>query len=289
MIQASMPPPEWDRLRQGLNLVLAIAMPVTTFLAFGTGTSFEEATRTEAGDPPIVPAGYAFIIWAFIYAGSVAYAVFQTLPAQQENDLLRRIGPFTAAAFLGTSMWLVMARFGWVWLTVVCIVWILASLAAAFFRIVQAGATASTAEHYLVVLPVSVFTGWVTVATFANTSAALRVSGLHDFGLSEENWTMSMLLVAGLIGSIVTVASRGNTGYALAVIWALIAIAVANVTRSNHPPIAWVAAGMAALVALALFLAQFTAPPRALSVPGPSRSQPGASPGAPLVGPRPRG
>src|SRR5262245_14680407 len=127
-----MHPQGWDRLRQGLNLALAISMPLTTFLAFGTGTSFEEATRTEAGDPPIVPAGYAFIIWAFIYSGSVGYAVFQALPAQQENDLLRRVGFFTAGAFLGTSLWLVMARFGWVWLTVVCIVWILACLAGAF-------------------------------------------------------------------------------------------------------------------------------------------------------------
>jgi hypothetical protein len=284
-----MTPPDWDRLRQGLNLVLALAMPVTTFLAFSTGTSFEEATRTEAGEPPIVPAGYAFIIWAFIYSGSVAYAVFQALPAQQENDLLRRVGPFTAAAFLGTSWWLVLARFGWVWLTVVCIAWILASLAVAFFRIVQAGPTATAAEHYLVVLPVSVFTGWVTVAIFANTSAALRVSGLQDVGLSEGTWTISMLLVAGLIGSTVTVASRGNAGYALAVIWALIAIAVANVTRSNHATIAWLAAGMAALVALALFLAPFTRPRRPLSVPGPSPSQAGASPGGSFVGPRQRG
>jgi hypothetical protein len=253
-----MRPQYWDRLRQGLNLVLAVSMPVTTFLAFGTGTSFEEATRTEAGDPPIVPAGYAFIIWAFIYAGSVAYGVFQALPARRGDGLLRRAGFFTAAAFLGMSLWLVMARFGWVWLTVVCIVWILACLAGAFSRIVRYGAPPTSTERYLVVLPVSVFTGWVTVAAFANTSAALRASGLHDLVLSEQTWTVVMLLAAGLVGSAVTVASRGNAGYALTVVWALIAIAVANVTRDHNPTLAWLAAGMAALVAAALLLAQFT-------------------------------
>jgi hypothetical protein len=255
-----------------------MSMPVTTFLAFGTGTSFQEATWTEAGDPPIVPAGYAFIIWTFIYAGSVAYSLFQALPAQQENGLLRRIGVFTAAAFLGTSLWLVMARFGLVWLTVGCIVWILICLANAFFQIVRSSATPTVAERCLVVLPVSVFTGWVTVATFANTSAALRASGLHNVGLSEQTWTVAMLFAAGLIGSSVTVASRGNAGYALTVVWGLIAIAIANLTRDNNPDLAWLAGGMAALVALALLLGQFTGPRTASSLGNPNHPRSEASP-----------
>jgi hypothetical protein len=46
-----------DQLRQSLSLALANSMSVTAFRAFGTGTSFEEAIRMEAVDPPIVPAG----------------------------------------------------------------------------------------------------------------------------------------------------------------------------------------------------------------------------------------
>lgn len=38
-----------DRIRQVLNVVLAVALPVAAVLAFFTGTSFEEATRSEAG------------------------------------------------------------------------------------------------------------------------------------------------------------------------------------------------------------------------------------------------
>jgi hypothetical protein len=264
-------------------------MPVTTFLAFGTGTSFEEATRTEAGDPPIVPAGYAFIIWGFIYAGSLAYAAFQAMPPQQENGLLRRVGIFTAAAFLGTSLWLVMARLGYVWLTVVCILWILACLAGAYYWVVQSHAALTAPERYLVALPVSVFTGWVTVAAFANTSAALRVSGLHNVGLSEEAWTVGMLLVAGLIGSTVTTTSRGNAAYALAVIWALVGIAVANVTRTPNPAIALLAGGMAALIALALLFARFLSPQTVSPLQGPNRPPAAASPAGSLVDARQRG
>jgi hypothetical protein len=64
---------EYDYLRQGLNLTLALAMPVATFLAFALGTSFQDATRSDAGEAMIVPTGYAFGSWSLIYAGAVAY------------------------------------------------------------------------------------------------------------------------------------------------------------------------------------------------------------------------
>lgn len=44
-----------DRLRQALNLALAIAQPVTTVLCSGLGTSFDEATHRGVAEPPIIP------------------------------------------------------------------------------------------------------------------------------------------------------------------------------------------------------------------------------------------
>jgi len=235
-----------------LNLVLAVAMPGTTILTFYMGTSFEEATLRETGDPPIVPAGYAFIIWAFIYAGSIAYAVFQALPGQQENELLGRIGFFTASAFLATSIWLLAAPFGFIWGTVACIVWILFSLGAAFYPLIPLEAPVPAAERYLVVMLISVFTGWVTVATFANVSAALRASGWSNVGLTEEAWTILLLLAAAAIAALVTIASRGNVWYAGTIVWALVAIVIANLTREVSLRIAGVAGALVVVIAIAL-------------------------------------
>jgi hypothetical protein len=227
-------------------------MPLTTVLAFYTGTSFEEATRTEAGPPPVVPADYAFLVWTVIYGGSLGYAVFQALPRRRANPLMRRVGYWTASAFLGTSAWLVMARFNLVWMTVVCIVWMLASLAPAFREIVRWRPRLSAAERVWVRLPLSVFTGWVTVAMFANTACAVKASGWENVGLPESAWAVAILLLAGLLGSGVTLLSRGNVGYALTLVWALVAVAVANVTRDHNPTLAAVAVAMAVAVALAL-------------------------------------
>jgi hypothetical protein len=245
-----------ERGRQCVNLVLALAAPLTTWLAFYTGPSFEEVTATAAGEPPIVPAGYAFVIWAFIYAGAVAYGVFQALPAQRTNPLFRRIGLFTATALLATSAWLALARFGQTWGTVACMVMIAGSLAVVFRELIRHPGPFTPWERRLVVVPFSVFTGWVSVALFANTAAALRVAGLHNVGLPEETWTVLMLLTAGGLGAGVTFASRGNVAYALTLVWALTAIVVANVEREPRPAVAAVAGAMAALIAGTLLVAR---------------------------------
>lgn len=83
--------------------------------------------------------------------------------------------------------------------------------------------------------------------------------------------------------------SRGNAGYALTVIWALVGIAVATLTRGNNPTLAWVAEGMAALVALALGVALFSGPWRAASRQCSDHPRTSTGPSGAHVGPRPRG
>jgi benzodiazapine receptor len=249
-----------DRPRQALNLALALAQPITTILCFAMGTSFEVATRSDVAEPPIIPAGYTFTIWTLIYAGAIAYGVYQARPARRADPLLRRIGLPTASAFLGTSAWLVMARFGLTWLTVVCIVWMMASLAIVLRLFVREGAPRTAVERWFVVAPLSLFAGYVTAATFANTAAALKGSAWMAPGKSETAWSVAMLVAAGSIAAWVTLATRGNVAYATAIIWALVGVVVANtIERAENLPVAIAAGSMALGVAAALTWARFAA------------------------------
>jgi hypothetical protein len=252
----------WDCFRQIFVLVLSLAPPITTVLAFGMGTSFEEATRSEYERPLIEPAGYAFIIWTLIYTGCIAYGVFQALPSQRDSEFLRRIGFPTASALLGTAAWLVMARLGLIWLTVVCIVWMLISLVPVFLKFRANGTSSTVMERCLVVFPLSVFTAWVTVATFANTAAALKNTGWADVGLSEPAWTVLMLLAAGLLACGATIVSHGNFGYALTVIWAFAAIVVANLDRGQSTVVAAISGAAGVMVVMSLVYARLVAAPR---------------------------
>ena len=257
-------PTAWlpDRPRQALNLALALAQPITTILCFAMGTSFEEATRSDVAEPPIIPAGYTFIIWTMIYGGAIAYGVFQARPARRADSLLRQIGSPTASAFLATSAWLVMARFGLTWLTVVCIAWMMGSLAVVLRVFAREGAPRTAAERWFVVAPLSLFAGYVTAAMFANTAAALKGSGWMAPGKSETAYSVAMLVAAGSVAAWVTLATGGNAAYAAAIIWALVGIVVANtVERAENVPVAIAAASMALAVAAALTRARFAARP----------------------------
>jgi hypothetical protein len=81
-------------LRQGHNVAGAALMPLTTFLAFGRGVSFDAATAGQRGTPSIEPAGYAFVIWGAIYIGRGEYALFQA-SAAGASSRCPRIGWWT--------------------------------------------------------------------------------------------------------------------------------------------------------------------------------------------------
>ncbi len=58
-----------------------------------------------------VPAGYVFSIWGLIYAGLIAYAVFQALPSQRMNPRLAKIRPWVLVNLTANSIWLVLFHF----------------------------------------------------------------------------------------------------------------------------------------------------------------------------------
>ena len=234
--------------RQWLNVASAVAMPLTTYLAFGRGVSFDMATAGQRGTPLIEPAGYAFVVWGAIYAGAVVYAVGQAMPARRFDSLTARIGWWTASAFLGVCAWLVAARFRLLWLTVGCIVWIALSLLPAFLALPRPGRADRPSTYLFVSLPLSIFFGWVTVATFANLAAALKESGVFDG--AEQAWTIALIAVACAVALRVLLISSGNVAYGFTVAWALIAIVVANsILRGPYPAIV-IAASAGTLLAL---------------------------------------
>ncbi|HEU4327115.1 MAG TPA: hypothetical protein VFS21_28505 [Roseiflexaceae bacterium] len=244
-----------DRLRQALNLILAIAQLVVVIIGAlnGSNINIEDPTL---GDPPIVPASYAFAIWGLIYPAAIAYAVYQFLPRQRENPLLRQIGWYTIPAYVAMTLWVVTAQQQLIWTTWVCMVAMLVSLIGAFVQLVRYSGRISRTERALVVVPISVHAGWITVATVANTATALYNSGVSNLLLPDPVWAALMAVAAGLIGAAMTWFSRGNLGYGLTIVWALVGIAAANVGVAGGLPVVVAAGAMVPVVAGTLVWAQ---------------------------------
>jgi hypothetical protein len=72
-------------------------------------------------------------------------------------------------------------------------------------------------------VPISVYIGWITVATIANVTAVLVTINWDGFGLSEDVWTILVILVAMIITMLVLL-KRKDYAYSGVIIWALLGI-----------------------------------------------------------------
>ena len=232
-----------DVARQAANVVGAlfqIGAPVLTSEAVGR-VSAENGTL-------VVPADYAFSIWALIFLLCLAYAAYQALPANRKSPLLRRVGWFSAGAFLFNGLWEILFPARQFLLAQALIVAIFICAAVAYLRIARSGrGSLSAAERWLVALPLGLLFGWITAATLVSFATTFVALGLLNGGIGEAIFGAALLLTGGLLASAVLLSGeaappQGYLAYAAAVLWALIAVVVNQYDAS-------VLTTMAALVA----------------------------------------
>jgi hypothetical protein len=242
-----------DIFRQASNLFFSIAQFFVTFLpAFGIGIGIGD--RSAGDSSPIGPIYWAFFIWFLIFPACIAYGIYQAFPTQRENQILRNIGLYTASAFIGVTTYALVAQFGGSdWILIAIFVWILASLLSAFFRLTDYDSRLTQKERYIVLAPISMLTGWVSLAILVNLADALKISGVIQPGTVETIISVVLLLVALLVASIIIRKGRGNPWYAFPIIWGLMGVVIANVQeRSNY--LVAITAGIVAIAILGVLL-----------------------------------
>ena len=212
-------------LKQIITVLATIAVIVLNVLA--NALPFNGLNTGEISDRfdiLFVPAGYVFSIWLLIYIGLIAFTVFQALPAQRDNALLKKLAWPYWISVDANIIWLVL----WHWevfsLTLVAMLALLVSLLVIYLRIRNAGRDLTTRERWLVRLPFSVYLGWITVATVANVSQTLYFFGWNGFGIAPAIWAAIMIAIATLLGLLMLKRER-DLGYAAVLVWAFIGIA----------------------------------------------------------------
>lgn len=215
-----------DTLRQILNVVFGITQ-LAANTAGGAGLIGNSVPIGEISDRyfnAFTPAGYTFAVWGPIYLGITAYVVYQALPGQRTNPLLRCVGWWTASAAAANTLWTPVFTQDWIGLSLLVIVWLLVSLAIVFVILRDAPEPLTQAQRWLVQIPFSAYFAWVTVATIANAAALLTKTGWNGFGISGPTWSAALMIVAGLITcGIVILAGRSGAAIAYVIVldWAL--------------------------------------------------------------------
>lgn len=195
-----------DLARQAVTVAGAIAQVVAGPLGFVFLP--DVGAVSDQNGTLATPAGYAFAIWGPIFLLLGVYAVWQALPAQRTNRLLRRVGWPIAAACLGNALWEVAFPQRQFVVAQIIIVAIFAALALAFGRLAREAREhgLSRGERWLVALPVGTTEVVVAVALVALCGGVA-----------------SLVLLRGGAAS-----AQALLPYAGAVVWALVAVIAAG-------------------------------------------------------------
>ena len=194
-----------------------------------------------------VPAGYVFSIWGLIYLALIAYTVYQVLPAQRDNHLLKKIAPAYWIGSAANTIWIFLWHYEVFPLTVVFMVAILAALLFIYRQFSEAKSDLNRNQKLFIKLPFSIYLGWISVATIANVAQVLFYLNWGGWGISPAVWTVIMLVIAAILGLLMQLREH-DWLYVLVLVWAFVGIAVKQAEMALIANTAWAAAGVLVLV-----------------------------------------
>jgi hypothetical protein len=168
------------------------------------------------------PAVYTFAIWAPIFVGLVAFAIYQALPSNRGNIHLDVLAWPAFIAFTSCAL-SAYTPIGWSNLVITLA---LAALIFAFIAIKKAD-NFGRRFFWCVDLPFSLFFGWITAATIVNAFQWLSSLGFQSFGPRGTLTAAFFIIVASAIGAYITLHFKEGI-YGLVLVWAFCGITVAH-------------------------------------------------------------
>ncbi len=230
--------------------LLQIATPLLPFAGIGRPIGDQsDMVRTL-----VTPAGWAFSIWSLLYLGTLAFGVYQALPAQRGDALLARLRLPASGAFLGNALWAAYTQvYGLGLPSVLIILFTLACLLAAFRTIARWPHRFTAGQRWCAVVPLSALASWLTVASIVNIAATLRFYGVEG-GAATPMIAAAVIVVGGIIAAAALHSARGNPPYLLVFLWALAAIHAAGGQQAGAVAFAVAIAAALAIAAAAMAL-----------------------------------
>lgn len=215
-------------------VVLALTFAASPFVVADFDGFDADQFPVPQQDPPVQPAGYAFAIWGVIYLWLVAGMGFGLLRRAEDPAWHAMRAPLCVSLALGT-IWLSVAVRSPVWASVLIWAMLLSALVALF--------RAPRHDRGWAAYPLGLYAGWLSAASCVSLGLLASGYGLLDAPTSALVFVFTALVLASGVQSTL----RRTPTYAVAVIWALIAIVVQNM-RGDQMVAALAGGGAAALL-----------------------------------------
>jgi hypothetical protein len=174
----------------------------------------------------IIPANYAFAIWGLIYLGLIGLGFYQLQPGQQQDPALRQSGWLLVMASIAQIGWIYLFQARLFTLSTLAMAGILLPLIISYLALNSSRkGTPSRKARWFVEYPISLYLGWISVATIVNVAIALYSLNWNGWGITPSVWATVMVVVSGAIADAVSLRHHDPI-FPMVIVWALVAIAV---------------------------------------------------------------
>lgn len=185
-------------------------------------------------NPPAQPAGYAFSIWGLIYLVLVLSAGYGALRRRDDPAWAGARVPLIVSLAIGAA-WLPVA--GWNAPMATILIWVMLVTA-----LVALDRTPRS-DRWLFRAPVALYAGWLAAASWV--SVALLGAG-YGVVLGQSGWAIVAIVGATATSLAILYRIDAIPEFGAAVVWALVAVVVKDVT--GYPAIAFLAGAAATLI-----------------------------------------
>ncbi|MBN8783113.1 MAG: hypothetical protein J0G98_08615 [Terrimonas ferruginea] len=250
---------------KNLAMLCLLAIVAQIILAYGTQSQLINENNvgdvSDRYDSFFTPAGFTFAIWGVIYTALLAFTIRHLIVAFTKpydhpgNVDIRKAGGWFIVNNLLTIGWLIVWTSGNVAVAAALILGQLVTLIAIHGQLHIHQPNETAGSKVFTQFPLSIYLGWISIATIANLSIFLVSKNWDGAGIAAVNWARIMIGVAGLL-SLFMIFARRNVFFGLVVVWALYGIISKRQERGNAEDqlviqAAWIVLGIVAVCCLA--------------------------------------
>jgi len=183
-----------------------------------------------------VPTGLTFSIWGVIYVLIIVFAIYLAQDLFKNKKIttpfIEKISFYFILASIANITWIFLWHYEQILSSLLAMLVLFVSLLMIYLRLNIGKESLDLKDKICVHVPISVYIGWITVATIANVTAVLVTINWDGFGIGQEIWTIALIAIATLL-TIIIILTRRDYAYTAVIIWALFGIYLKRM--SNDP------------------------------------------------------
>lgn len=213
-----------------LNLVFfVVACAISNLSQLRIFNNQDNAQVSAKYETVFTPAGFTFAVWGVIYISLLIFVIYHVIKAfskdlnHEANQNILKINYWFILNNIATSIWVFAFAYEYIFLSAILLTFQLITLTVIFVNLNLYNPDTTVKSVWFTQFPLSIYFGWICIATIANITLFLVSINWIGGGLSALNWTIILLVIATLLGLFLVLIKR-NSFVGLIFMWAFYGI-----------------------------------------------------------------